>query len=437
MRLTPSDQLRKLTYLTPALLPLAVLVWLVQAHWINTPYYDQWDLVPLLQKSHNGGLGLGDFWAQHNEHRLLFPQLIMVPLAWLTHWDTRYEMVVSLLFAAAAFAILYLIMRKTLTSTLLLAAATLLTSVIFFSPIQYENWLWGWQMQWFMNIAGLVVAVWILNRGGPQARLKHVLIAAAAATFANYSLANGMFVWLVCLPFFVVYRPLRRWIPLWLGLAAVVIAVQWIGYVDPDRHPSKLIFLHDPVTFARYLLAYVTNPLSMGSGHQNMIGVLYLLAVLACLAYLVVRHRNVLTTTLLPWLCIGAYGALAAASTAVSRAGFGVEQANSSRYTTLSQLILVAFVVIAVKTIELGRTSRLPRYGAVATVAVIAVLVGLSYQHGVEMFDVYQTFMGNVRGCAHTAATAEDSCLSAPLYWDGHTAWPLLEYIRSIHWGGL
>jgi hypothetical protein len=62
--------------------------------------------VPLLDKMYRGELAFPDLWAQHNEHRLLFPKIIMLVLARSTGWDIRYELALNLLLAIGIFAIL-------------------------------------------------------------------------------------------------------------------------------------------------------------------------------------------------------------------------------------------------------------------------------------------------------------------------------------------
>ncbi len=57
-----------------AMLPLVVLLRTFASYAVDLPIWDEWwSIVPLLQKYFSGTLVWGDFWAQHNEHRLLFP----------------------------------------------------------------------------------------------------------------------------------------------------------------------------------------------------------------------------------------------------------------------------------------------------------------------------------------------------------------------------
>jgi len=67
-----------------ALVPLAFLLCVVARYAVPVPYWDQWEFVPLLEKTYHGQLTFHDLWAQHNEHRILFPRIIMLALAHLT-----------------------------------------------------------------------------------------------------------------------------------------------------------------------------------------------------------------------------------------------------------------------------------------------------------------------------------------------------------------
>lgn len=66
---------------------------------VDVPWWDEWAFVDLLQSWSRQDMGrvIALLWAQHNEHRPLFPRLIMLVLAQLTGWNIRTEMYFSLL----------------------------------------------------------------------------------------------------------------------------------------------------------------------------------------------------------------------------------------------------------------------------------------------------------------------------------------------------
>ena len=65
---------------------LAYLVF-VQRYAVNVVVADQWSNVSLAGKAFSGHLNVADLWAQHNENRMFFPNLVALVLAYSTHMD--------------------------------------------------------------------------------------------------------------------------------------------------------------------------------------------------------------------------------------------------------------------------------------------------------------------------------------------------------------
>jgi len=420
-------------------LPFLVLIVMVGLFGVNVPYMDQWEFVSIFHKHVDGGLGFADFFAQHNEHRILFPRLVMFGLALVSHWNVVWEMVASVLLAGACSVLLYKIIARTLAGRRTTLLATFIISVILFSPIQSENWLWGWQIQWYLNLIGLIVAVWALSIW-QRAPFYRVLVAAAGAALATYSLGSGFFVWLICLPFFWFVRPLRRWAWLWILVAVAAVGAHYIGYHDPNNSPARNLIIHEPIGFAKYVAVYLAHPLAPLASVSSIIAPLYAVGLGGILTYVWLKLRSELSGSLLPWLVLGSYACFAAVSTAVARLGLGVIQAYSSRYTTLSQLLLIMGIVIAFKLLE----QKDVRDGAWqwvrptlrVSLVVCGVLVALNYGKGALQMHKSYVYMKRVQQCAHTAASKDDPCL-VMLYPSPGAVWPRLEFLRSQHYGGL
>ena len=66
------------------LLPPSYLLYLIARWGVDLPFWDQWEFVPLLEKMAGADLQLQDLTARHNEHRIFFPRLVMLALAWLS-----------------------------------------------------------------------------------------------------------------------------------------------------------------------------------------------------------------------------------------------------------------------------------------------------------------------------------------------------------------
>jgi hypothetical protein len=88
-----------------ALIPLAYLIWICARLHVDVPFWDQWELVPRLDRLDSGTLTFRDLWGQHNEHRPMFPILLMLVMARLSDWDTGWEIAANIVFGTAIFLV--------------------------------------------------------------------------------------------------------------------------------------------------------------------------------------------------------------------------------------------------------------------------------------------------------------------------------------------
>ncbi len=420
--------------------PVVLLIGLIKHFAVNVPFYDQWEVVLLFKKSQNHLLGFADFFAQHNEHRILFPRIVMYVLARMTHWDVNYEIVVSVLLALLTFVLILLILRKTIKNNYLFAIGAVIISLIFFSPLQWENWLWGWQIQWFMNVFAVVLAVWALDVWETKSTRNKLIVAILASIIATYSLASGMFVWLICLPLFYFRKDLRRYSPYWIVAAIGTVGSHYIHYVNPAYHPSKTLFLHQPVRFIEYFLVYVVRPINFDFLLSGQFAVVLFIVSGGLSTYLLLKKRVELNGSLLPWLCFIGYGLIAAVTTDISRLGFGISQGYASRYVTLSNFSIIALVVLIIRTLEITKHTdilqRIVRGACVVLLSITTLLVMLNYVKGIEQMQFQHDHLVKARECALHATSVKDDCLLL-LYPDKTVVWERLKYLRTIHYGGL
>jgi hypothetical protein len=430
-----------------AAVPVILIVVLVLHYWTNVPIWDDWEFYQIIYAYHHGTLSFSTFYAQHNEHRILFPNLVMFVLAQASGWDVRWEMVFSLMVALVTFGLLVSMLRRGLRSGWVLAVAVPLASLVLFSPVQYENWLWGWQLEWFMMVLGVVGAVCALGAWKSSRAWRPMLVAAAAATLATYSLGSGMLVWVACLPILLVDRRLRRWTPAWVVLAAVEIALYFTDYRKLSDQDSVATVLRHPKAFGQYLSIYLARPMVSGYRVDRSALVTGWLLVVLVLAfgYLAWRRRAELVVAL-PWFCLAGYAMLAGAVTASSRLSFGLSQATASRYTAISNLFLVS--TIAVVCVVLAGTrwrgdagtggiaARSVPAVSTAVLVLIGALVLANYLPGVKELRQDAVHQRQAQACALHATGPDDPCLTI-LYPDGKSVWQRIQYLRAIHMAGV
>jgi hypothetical protein len=342
-----------------ALLPPIFLVIVVVRFAVDVPFLDQWELVPLLEKSYRGSLSFSDVWAQHNEHRILFPRLIMLTLAWLSDWNTYLELGTNVVLALGIFIVYVLQVRATAQELGRqdLTWAIPLASLVVFSVGQYQNWLWGWQLQMFLNVLCVVAGVLVLANGAFN--WKKFAAAAASGIGATYAFANGPLFWpiglLVLLAVTAEGRQRRGAVCIWLVVAVLVLTANYFDYHKPEDHPPLALVFKMPVEYAKYVLKYLGGIGEPGIFHQpavdGALACLWGLAGVAAFVWAIGRVScapGVTFRTLLPYLAMSLYSLGSALGTGVGRVGFGSDQALSSRYCTMVTPFWVSLLVLLI-----------------------------------------------------------------------------------------
>src|SRR5688572_3734411 len=136
-----------------ALLPVFLTLWLILNYGVDVPIWDDWETALLIEKFSQGTLTAADLFAKHNEYRQFFPNLLFVLLGWVTHWDLRYQMVSSFLLACVVSFNIYRLAQLTSGGSKLRGLVQFVVSnILIFSPMQYENWLMGIQVVYYVPI---------------------------------------------------------------------------------------------------------------------------------------------------------------------------------------------------------------------------------------------------------------------------------------------
>jgi hypothetical protein len=118
------------------LLPAVLALIYVRAFGVSVVFGDAWAMVPLFDKWSSGTLRVSDLFAQHNEHRILFPRIAMLSLGVITAYNTLAEMYLILICFLVTLSVLLLAFRNKTRPWLFLFVPI---SFLVFSFRQYEN----------------------------------------------------------------------------------------------------------------------------------------------------------------------------------------------------------------------------------------------------------------------------------------------------------
>lgn len=416
---------------------------------MDVPYLDQWDIAPFFEKLSRGTLSLSDLFAQQNEYRQLFPNLIFVALGRLTRWNVKCEMLLSLLLVGfVAFGVRRLGAR-TFADPLRRGVLFLLSSLLIFSTVQFDNWLFGVQVVYFMPaacvVAGLLVAY--SERVGTNAAVAACACLSAVATFSS---ANGVVAWLVLPPALLCARPdaraaWRRWPLPWCAGLALCAAVYAHGYQSPASHPSAFEALRHPLDASLYFVAFLGGPFAVGRFPLPvafLVGACALASYVFACAYLFkFRSDRELLRRSAAWLSLGAYTLVTGALVTTGRLGFGVSQALSTRYAAFSLYLLVALFHLLPCVVEHAaqrghlkatHLATLRRLGAMTVVVLLLAHVLIFVLVVPRGATDWRHRLLRAKACLLFVGVAPDeSCLAYGIIPDVHGLYPDVRLLRE------
>src|SRR5688572_20975555 len=230
--------LRLCLLLVVALLPCLYLFHLINKYGVNVPYADEFTFAPLLEKAHDKTLTFSDLFKQHNEHRYFFTRLLFIAFAFLSHGNLRAEMFFSAVLAGLCALNLWFILRRTIPGPIERALLLiLLINLLLFSPVQAENWMWGFQFVLlftnFLFTSALLLATSSLSIG------RKFTLCVALAFVATFSFGGGILLWPLTFPVaLLAHRELSwksrlAWGAAWGAAGLLALAIYFFQYVKP------------------------------------------------------------------------------------------------------------------------------------------------------------------------------------------------------------
>lgn len=351
---------------SPALLP----PYFIFKYHVNFIWADAWDMADILVRAHQHTLTFSNFWTPHNEHRMPIPYLIMFVLAKLTHWNTLFEVLFGYGMVCLN-SVLVAILLKSIASrsgqSMNWVGQWFLINLLLFSPIQVENWTFGFAAcQNFVPIPCIVGAILLIHCRGLNWRT--LALCGLLIETASLSQANGLLGWFLIVPLIATadipprsakLKPLMLG---WLMMTAASFAVQFVGY--QSNQLAARYYAASLTGRFWYFLLFLGSPLNFGMFEYYSISILAGFCLLAGFVALGVwgfwktaSNDAQRAATSLPWLMLGSYAIGSALLAAAGRAGIGMAQASTTRYTTISIWLIIAVIGLFPVVIKLPSNS--------------------------------------------------------------------------------
>ncbi len=356
-----------------AFLPAFLCAYELREHAVDVPVWDDWERVTLLEKHYAGELGLGYLASAHIDHRPLLPRVLTLLLNGATGGDLRAEMGVGFAALVVCGLCLAALVARALPEPRWRLGAVFCLNLLLFSPVQYQNLLWGTQMAYLLPLAFLCIALWGMSHPRLTAAGRFVL-GAVCATAATFCFGHGLIVWPVVVCLALLERRGRPATNLALAgaLAAVAAAVVWtyfnVGYVntsqpahafgvEPGERPPGVQNLGETLGTERGRERVETYFLtSLGNAYARLfqsdpaaaaptLGVLVLVLFAGLAAWAFWRGRGGRDfNAVLPWLAAGGFAASNALLGALGRAAISLNRAILPRYASSTGFLGLALV---------------------------------------------------------------------------------------------
>ncbi len=202
----------------------------VETFAVTLPFWDQWDAEGdyLLRPWVEGTLRITDLWKSHNEHRIFPTRLFSLILYQVTdQWNNLFSARANVTIPAILLGFLYrfnnLNGKKWWILPVVIALFTL--------PFSFENWLVGFQSQFYFLILFAVIAIGLSTASPERASAKFLVF--FLCFLSTYTMASGILTPLTAAGIYLlqwVSKPGKKIQNLILIAALVIISM--VGYLE-------------------------------------------------------------------------------------------------------------------------------------------------------------------------------------------------------------
>lgn len=412
---------RCLVWFLIALPPLGLAL-LIREHKVNFPYLDDWMFVSMLEKAKLGTLTFHDFWMAQMEHRIAFVRALILIRHWLSPLDLSPQYWLSWAFITGTAINVLLLMRRTFGDIRRWWMPMFLSSMILFTPLQYQIVLWAMMFQ----VAGLAfflstAMVALLSERLPA--WTRFAVAVICAECGTLSFASGLQTWILMIPLIIWAAPFtsqrQRWIFLgvWIGVFAATAGVYFHNLkneADPafsygageeevlKEHVGG--FLSDPRRGVRFIAGFLGGNIARGTSaplflFSMILGAISLVMISIFSIWWLLRFRDVeMRRRWLPWLLFGGYSVGTAVLTAMGRAWatqYG-ESSLSARYVIHGIPLTVSLIVLgclAAEELQKRRPQCHQRVlmGKCIAATALFLIFANGWMHGAQIMEVWES----------------------------------------------
>ncbi|HZS52821.1 MAG TPA: hypothetical protein VFA65_00350 [Bryobacteraceae bacterium] len=352
----------------PSAIAAALAIWMTIAwiHLVGTviryysplPFWDYWETIPRFERFVRYDL-VNALWQQHNEHRIVFPNLIFDADYLFLAGREILPLTLNVVFYFGTWLVLSLTFYRASVPLQIRVGASLMAGIVMAWEAAALEMAGAILIVWPLMLVSAAMALSLLTHvPGGKYPWRYLSAAIGCAVVSNYSLSNGLFLWPIMIAAAWLLHLSRVQLAVLAISAVAFVAIYFIGY----RFSNQLnlgILWHHPIYALQFISAYLGVPFTVARPALGItMGIVLVTAFLICGVR--AARRNLLNSKM-GVVLFGVYTVclLSAVLTAVGRMdprdpGFGA--ATAQRYVVVplvadaSLLLIIAWLYAARQT---------------------------------------------------------------------------------------
>ncbi len=346
--------------------------------------FDYWWMIKNIYSIDGFSTNIFNWMFRANEHFVLIPAIIYALNIVVTKGSNIGLCLATFFLASIQGILLIALVPNTLKKyrpTLLLLI--LFISIFNFTPAAAHNWMRGYSgVHWVIANLFVIASIFCVNKLLEFPENKWLVGSIILGILGCISYSTALGIWPILCAVAILYKLPKRFTISYFIFSILVIGIYFLTYTTPSHHPSlsKLNLIDIVAYIPVYLGAIFTHNILVASA-IGWVGLL--LAGIFLIYWLFLSYPQ----DCLPWLSIITYTFGTALMAAVSRSGFGAEQAITSRYATLPSLFWLSLIILIFSWCQQQQPNPRKRwYFVTPLVAVLTILIILMYQVGTETY---------------------------------------------------
>jgi len=232
----------------------------IGAYYMPLPQGDYWR-VPQHLKAYQT-FQLDVFWKQHNEHRIIFPEIVFALDMLREHGRMVLPTVCSILCYLLTWGILCFVVISDREAPFFDRwSGVLVAGVISFYHGSAFSLAQPFLLEWPMMQFGVVLALFFLKKTADSSRLLYLVLTIAAAVVATYSSANALLLWPLLLAIGWLQRLSRRFMIVLAISSVAFVGLYFVNYQFLGN-TNLLLLVQNPGFFIGFVAMYLCSPFS-------------------------------------------------------------------------------------------------------------------------------------------------------------------------------